>query len=332
MYTFNLFIFFLVILDRGVKYSLGQALYCVPAGTCTATTTPSASTTPPGIDPRIVTPTQCPPGQEPCANSGTQCGTRFITNANTADGFSTQGAYPWLAYIQNQTGYTGVGVLLDSTHVLTAAHKVNLNVATPSNVRLSFGVYNPTSQTNVQTTTAASIILHPSFNSTTLMNDIAVIRLAQPINLGSQTGVNTACLPTQGQSFIGRNCTVAGWGQTAFGANDAPTSPQKQVTVPIVSNAACRQSLSAANILGNYVDRYLDGSGGEICAGGNAQMDACTQDGGSPLMCTDTATGRFTIAGLVIWGKRCGQPGVYGVYVSVPFYRSWIDSATIQSG
>lgn len=45
-------------------------------------------------------------------------------------------------------------------------------------------------------------------------------------------------------------------------------------------------------------------------------------------MCPSTPKG--TITGLVIWGKGCGQAGVYGVYVSVPYYRSWIDTTLTQ--
>lgn len=46
-------------------------------------------------------------------------------------------------------------------------------------------------------------------------------------------------------------------------------------------------------------------------------------DGGAPLICPD-ANGRFNVAGLVIWGKGCGREGIPGVYVSVPFYYTWI--------
>lgn len=34
--------------------------------------------------------------------------------------------------------------------------------------------------------------------------------------------------------------------------------------------------------------------------------------------------GKFTVAGIVIWGKGCGQPGVYGVYANVAYYATWI--------
>lgn len=43
-------------------------------------------------------------------------------------------------------------------------------------------------------------------------------------------------------------------------------------------------------------------------------------------MCTDATTGRYTVAGLVQWGKGCGQPGVYGVYNNVPNYVTWIST------
>lgn len=73
--------------------------------------------------------TSCPPGTVACYGivDGNACGRRYVTNVPIADGQSVNGAYPWQVFIRNQTGYTGSGVLLDANHVLTAAHKVNLN-------------------------------------------------------------------------------------------------------------------------------------------------------------------------------------------------------------
>lgn len=98
---------------------------------------------------------------------------------------------------------------------------------------------------------------------------------------------------------------------------------------------------SYSNVLGAAnAAIYLDFPN-EFCAGGQAQMDACTvsqnfllmylyviwfnlqQDGGSPLVCGGNA-GQFNLVGLVLWGKNCGQAGRYGVYLSVPAYLNWI--------
>ncbi|XP_072397425.1 inactive CLIP domain-containing serine protease A3-like [Diabrotica undecimpunctata] len=309
----------------------GQYYLCLPTGT----TCPTSGTG--TIDPRIITPVgaavaatttataTCPTGTTACFGTNTACGTRFVTANTTASGTATYGAFPWQAYLRNTTNaYAGSGVLISPYYVITAAHKVYLNVNTPTAVTVLMGVYNPTNLVNVQSSTVARIAVHPNFVATTLFNDIAVLQLTQPIVLGIYADINTACLPAAGTSFVGQACAVSGWGQTGFTVFDAPTNPQKQAFVTIVSYATCRASFAMANLLGTNVDTYLDPNG-ELCAGGVSMVDACTQDGGSPLVCPST-TGAHNIAGLVIWGKNCGQTGVYGVYVSVSNYTTWIQS------
>ena len=104
---------------------------CVPVGTCIAGSI---------IDPRIVSPSQipCPSGQQLCSGNGEPrlpCGTNS-GNVGSGYGPAAYGAYPWQAYIEDQTGYIGSGVLIDNKHVLTAAHKVQNNVFTPFYVKV----------------------------------------------------------------------------------------------------------------------------------------------------------------------------------------------------
>ena len=120
---------------------------------------------------------------------------------------------------------------------------------------------------------------------------------------------------------------VSGWGQTNYAAANAPTTGPIQVTVPIVSYPTCRNSMLRPDVLGSNTDAYLDPNG-EFCAGGEARQDACTQDGGSPLVCP--VNGQYVAVGLVLWGKGCGSPGVYGVYLNLSWYRQWI-AATVSA-
>ncbi|KAG5880729.1 hypothetical protein JTB14_026662 [Gonioctena quinquepunctata] len=296
----------------------------------TGTYCPTASNT---VDPRIVTPTgttvtNCPTGYFACYGQTTQCGRIFVNATTSTNGNSDFGAYPWQAYLNNATNSFPEASLLDSFHVLTAAHKVYLNENNPTAVTVSMGVWNPYNRVNVQSSTVRTITLHPNFKKTAPLdykNDIAVLTLTQPIVLGIYSNINTACLPAAGASYTGQRCIVSGWGQVTFTNFSAPTNPQKQVTVPIRDYATCRASY--VPLLGNNVDVYLD-QAGEICAGGEAMIDACTQDGGSPLMCYDATTRLGYVTGLVIWGKNCGQRDVYGVYVNVPYYINWIRSIT----
>merc|ERR1712008_360079 len=61
----------------------------------------------------------------------------------------------------------------------------------------------------------------------------------------------------------------------------------------------------------------------ELCAGGEVGKDACTGDGGSPLVC-QASSGRWTVVGLVTWGVGCAEQ-LPGVYVRVSQFREWID-------
>lgn len=73
------------------------------------------------------------------------------------------------------------------------------------------------------------------------------------------------------------NCLVSGWGQTGFNIYDAPTTILKQVYVPIVSGNECKASFQRQAQGAQIVSTYLDVDGGnELCAGGQAQLDACT--------------------------------------------------------
>lgn len=61
---------------------------------------------------------------------------------------------------------------------------------------------------------------------------------------------------------------------------------------------------------------------GFLCAGGEEGKDACTGDGGGPLVCE--ANGSWQLVGIVSWGVGCGEKDIPGVYVKVAMYESWI--------
>lgn len=53
--------------------------------------------------------------------------------------------------------------------------------------------------------------------------------------------------------------------------------------------------------------------------------DACTGDGGSPLVCETGKGGTWQVVGLVAWGIGCADYGIPGAYVNVPNYVDWIN-------
>eukprot|EP00091_Calanus_sinicus_P002376 TRINITY_DN12413_c0_g1_i1.p2 TRINITY_DN12413_c0_g1~~TRINITY_DN12413_c0_g1_i1.p2 ORF type:complete len:123 (-),score=22.06 TRINITY_DN12413_c0_g1_i1:145-489(-) len=100
---------------------------------------------------------------------------------------------------------------------------------------------------------------------------------------------------------------------------------QHKVDIPLVDSNTCNQKLKTAlnNQRRGVGDRFSLSSS-EICAGAEVGKDACTGDGGSPLVC-QAQSGRWTVMGLVTWGVGCASD-VPGVYARVSHFRNWINA------
>ncbi|KAL9895355.1 inactive CLIP domain-containing serine protease A3-like isoform 1-T1 [Glossina fuscipes fuscipes] len=308
---------------------------CVPPGSCPSPL-PSPSTDGSGqIDVRIVnnaassgTPTtsfSCNYGLEVCCQAGSyQCGRRYPPPPGSKQaglGQANFGDYPWqVALLTTADIYIGSGALLTSQHVLTAAHKVH-NIPEKS-FKVRVGEWDAASTNEpvpAQDVSVSKVYVHPNFNKNNLQNDVAILKLVNPVSLVTKSTVGTVCLPTiplkQGQ-----RCYVAGWGKSDFGPTGAYQSIQREVQVPVLSNDNCQTALRKTRLGSRFILNNLS----FICAGGEVGKDACTGDGGSPLVCENN--GIWYVLGLVAWGIGCAAPGIPGVYVNVNSYIPWIQS------
>ncbi|KAL4451776.1 hypothetical protein ABPG75_007438 [Micractinium tetrahymenae] len=131
------------------------------------------------------------------------------------------------------------------------------------------------------------------YQATTFCHDAALLELnasaahAQPIG--------STLLPGQFLFPDGYPLTVVGWGQTT------PDSPGPQL------------------FDGDVVEAVM------LCAG-NGTADACTGDSGGPLVDTQGSQDprQHVLAGIVSWGRGCGQPGVPGVYARLDAFAAFI--------
>uniref|UniRef100_A0A182QE06 Peptidase S1 domain-containing protein n=1 Tax=Anopheles farauti TaxID=69004 RepID=A0A182QE06_9DIPT len=293
----------------------------VTVGTTTTTTSAIASV----LTVNIVSPATCQSGLERCCMAGSyQCGLQYPPIANAPAVRTNQasyGEYPWQVVLLGPGDvYVGSGVLIDNINVLTAAHKISDYTSGTRTLKVRLGEWDAAVTTEplpVQEFNVARYFVHPNFNSANLRNDIAILRLSGTVNLGTTPTIATACLPVT--SFVGSRCWVSGWGKNDF-VSGAFQSIPKEVDVPIVASSNCQTALRTTRLGGNFV---LDTTS-FICAGGELGKDACTGDGGSPLVCN--LNGRWYVAGLVAWGIGCGANGIPGVYVNVASYIPWIQS------
>uniref|UniRef100_A0A3P8UTA4 Ovochymase 1 n=1 Tax=Cynoglossus semilaevis TaxID=244447 RepID=A0A3P8UTA4_CYNSE len=142
----------------------------------------------------------------------------------------------------------------------------------------------------------AAILPHHGYNSRTKENDIALVKLQQPLAFSRSVRpitIWTSALP------VFRECTITGWGSTR--ENGPRINRLQEVNVTVLPPDVC--------------NRYYTGRirSSMFCAGNEkGGVDACQGDSGGPLSCY---TGnKFELAGLVSWGVGCGRkkrPGVY---------------------
>ena len=122
-------------------------------------------------------------------------------------------------------------------------------------------LYNTLQHTSGLEVNIKKIIVHPEYNSRTIDNDIAILHLSTPLNLG-QKNAGTVCLPAQGNDFgDGEDAEISGWGTTQEGGS-LPTDLQT-VTVPGVSRQRCRQAYGESEITDNMVCAGLLDQGGK---------------------------------------------------------------------
>ena len=171
------------------------------------------------------------------------------------------------------------GTLISSTHVLTAAHCVVKNNETPINfhpsqIKVHLGEH------NIDTTLGsdvAEVIKHSRYNSATLDNDYAILRLSQPVSFTNK--VSPACLPDNWENtYDGASATATGWGITGSGSI-ANTLQEADVTV--ISNAQCDDMTGHVQITKNM-----------ICTA-DTDTGTCGGDSGGPL--TVRENGRHTV-------------------------------------
>ncbi|KPM09735.1 Trypsin-like serine protease 8, partial [Sarcoptes scabiei] len=179
------------------------------------------------------------------------------------------------------------------------------------------------------------VFVHESFNSFTLMNDIALLKLRtkiefqadrnlneteKKINSGENSRLQSICLPNKEidlKEFNGSTSVIIGWGHQREGGR--VTNRLHEVRIPIISNEACQKV---------YGEKRIQME--QICAAEKeGGKDSCQGDSGGPMLVLDgeesaVDSKKFYQLGIVSWGRGCARPGAPGVYTRVSKYVQWI--------
>ncbi|KAM4800923.1 chymotrypsin-like protease CTRL-1 [Urocitellus parryii] len=216
------------------------------------------------------------------------------------------GSWPWQVSLQDGSGFHFCGgSLINQYWVVTAAH---CNVS-PGRHFAVLGEYDRSSNTEpVQVLSISKAITHPSWNPTTLNNDLTLLKLASPARY--TTYISPVCLASSNEALPqGLTCVTTGWGRLSGVGNVTPARLQ-QVVLPLVTVNQCRQY---------WGSRITDSM---ICAGASG-ASSCQGDSGGPLVCQKGNT--WVLIGVVSWGTNNCDVQAPAVYTRVSKFNTWIN-------
>lgn len=204
------------------------------------------------------------------------------------------------------------GTLLNRNWVLTAAHCI----LKEKPLIVIAGISHAKGYYNVSISAVSAVFIHPEFNLTKLRNDIAVLKLAIPIE--ETEYIKYIMLPN---STLSQNITnvcsealVMGWGFTLPGHKKI-SKDLHCVILPTINPDLCFHLYYYFNI--SKID--------VICTFSREGKDACTGDSGGPLLCNGVQYG------IVSWGMGCGLPNSPGVYTRVDRYLEFVSEILVKN-
>nr|AXF35734.1 serine protease 4 [Holotrichia oblita] len=213
------------------------------------------------------------------------------------------GAFPFTVSLRSSGGahFCG-GSILNSWNILTAAHCL-VGRSTANTVTLAG---TNTLNSGGITRGSSRLIIHGSYNSQTIANDVAVVRLSSALAMSGL--VQQISLNTGNTGAVA--CILSGWGRTSTGGS-IPNNLQ-QLALNTLTHAQCQSSW------GSLVTQS------QICAVIGAGRGACQGDSGGPLIQTSNRA-QLGITSFIRAGG-CAQ-GFPDVYARVSSFISWIQSA-----
>lgn len=221
--------------------------------------------------------------------------------------------YPWQIAMFIGSRYHCGGSIIDDRHILTAAHCVDRYKNNFGNIKLSLGDFDLSNQNDgpYKEARVGKVTVHERYSRLTLQNDIAILRLKEPIAFNNR--IKPVCLPNSGLQTNGIQATVTGWGRDEH--KRLKSKLQKHEST-VLTNTACGAQWVAKKAPANFIVPTM------LCMDAS-KGDSCNGDSGGPLV--HQSGGSWVQVGLVSFGSgSCTDANLAGVYTRVSEFVDWI--------
>lgn len=196
------------------------------------------------------------------------------------------------------------GTLISDQWVLTAAHCAQNAIE----IQVTMGRLQSNGGTGGLQVTSREFIVHENYESFSIRNDVAVIKLPAKVNLTAQ--IQPVQLPSGEQlqsDFVNRTVIASGWGLQMNGGGVASTL--QFASLNVISNQECK--MTYATVIQPTT----------LCAVGPQQQSTCNGDSGGPLILAD----EHVLVGVTSFGHVMGcESGIAVGFSRVTSYLQWI--------
>lgn len=227
------------------------------------------------------------------------------------------------------TGEGCSGTVVDSTHVVTAAHcfiESDGRKATPAQVRVVAGTtnyYAAASDPAATTVGVLAVRTHPRYVPSEFDDDVAVLTLATPLNLTTGRiaalplpAMNAAVLPRDKYAYSSRRVELTGFGITNTGAGDFGTL--RSVAVGAIPIGFCGTG-AGRDAAGTDAPAIL------LCSE-QPNAGACQGDSGGTAA-VGTGASKVLVGVIDTSGADCQEGRNLYANVAAPEIRTFIDAA-----
>nr|QHB21596.1 venom S1 protease with CUB domain 5 [Platymeris rhadamanthus] len=220
--------------------------------------------------------------------------------------------YPFMAaLVSKEVGIPFCGATIISPyHAITAAHCTIKLIEYKVDGAILVGEHDYMKDSKVvDVYNIIKIIQHEAYDSSTSLNDIALVVLDREIKFNQFIGM--ACLPTKRLNLDHQYVKMLGWGRTAF--TEKTSTVLRQVYLRIVPMKDC------LDIWSLFIPKN---NPKHLCTFAK-QKTTCKGDSGGPAMWLDPETNRYTLVGLTSFGLNC-SPNIPSVKTEVAAFLDWI--------